>query len=54
MANKIYKKKTNIDEFCRLYIVILLYVFYFPRTSRSFSSFLLKVLENLDALDVYN
>jgi len=53
LGNKVYRKK-NVDELCRLYILLLLYVFFFPRTSRTFSSFLFKVLDNLDALDGYN
>ena len=37
-----------------MYILLLLYVFFLPRTSRTFSSFPFKVLDNLDALDGYN
>jgi len=47
-------KVVDVDEFCRLYILLLLYVFFLPRTSKTFSSFPFKVLDNLDALDGYN
>jgi len=51
--DKVYRKK-NVDEFCRLCIHILLYVFFLPRTSRTFSLFPFNVLYNLDALNAYN
>jgi len=53
LGNKVYRKK-NVDEICRLYILLLLYVFFLLRTSRTFSSFPFKVLDILDALDGYN
>jgi len=49
LRNQVYREK-NVDEFYRLYILLLLYVFFFPRTSRTFSSFPFKVLDNLYAL----
>jgi len=54
LDDKNYRKKKNIDDFCRLYIVVALCVFYFPRTSKSFSFFPFKVLENLYALHYTN
>ena len=44
----------NVDDFVRLYILLGLYVFYVPRTSRTFTSFAFKCLDNLDALQLYN
>jgi len=54
LGDKKFRKKKNVDDFWRLYILVALCVFYLPRTSRTFPSFPFKLLDNLNALHVYN
>jgi len=54
LEEKNLNRKKNVDDFVRLYILLGLCVFYVPRTSRTFTSFAFKCLDNLDALQLYN
>jgi len=49
-----YESKKNLDEFCRLYILLAFAIFYFPRTSRTVCTYLFYLLDNLEDLNVYN
>ena len=44
----------DVDNACRLYLLLCFTVFYFPRTSRIVSNMPFKVLDNLDNLSDYN
>jgi len=54
MRENNFNTKKNVDDFCRLYILLGLCVFYVSRTSRTFTSFAFKYLDNLDSLELYN
>lgn len=44
----------DIEDFCRIYILLTFAVFYFPRTTATVSSIPFKLLDNLDSLHMYN
>ena len=44
----------DVDNACRLYLLLFFSVFYFPRTSRTVSNMPFKDLDNLDNLSDYN
>ena len=46
--------KKHVDDFCRLYILLAFVVFYFPRTSRTVSTYPFNLLDSLEDLNVYN
>ena len=54
LEDKNLNRNKNVDDFVRLYILLGLYVFYVPRTFKTFTSFVFKCLDNLDALQLYN
>ena len=41
------QEEDNVDNYCRLYILLLFSVFYFPRTSRTVTTFPFSLLDNL-------
>jgi len=53
MTDEKFRMRENVDDFCMLYLLLSL-VFYFPRSYKNFCSFPFRVLDNLDALHVYN
>jgi len=50
---KINRKK-NVDDFCRLYILLAFAFFYFPRTSSIVCTYPFNLLDSLEDLHVYN
>jgi len=46
--------KKHVDDFRRLYILLAFTVFYFPRTSKTVSTYLFNLLDSLEDLNVYN
>jgi len=44
----------DVDNVSRLYLLLCLSVFYFPRTSRAVTNMPFKILDNLDNLSDYN
>jgi len=47
-------EEDHVGNYCRLYILFLFVVFYFPRTSRIVSSFPFNLLDNLECLHMWN
>jgi len=47
-------EEENVHNYVRLYILFLLAVIYFPRTSRTISSFSFILLDNLESLHLWN
>ena len=47
-------REENVDDFCRLYILLAFCTFYFPRSSRTITIVLFFYLDNLDNLYIYN
>ena len=41
------QEEDNVDNYCRLYILLVFSVFYFPRTSRTVTTFPFSLLDNL-------
>jgi len=54
MSDEKFRLRQNVDDFCRLYILVSFVVFYFPRSYKNFCSFPFRLLDNLDALHMYN
>jgi len=48
------EEEDNVDNYYRLYILLLFSVFYFPRTSRTVSTFPFTLLDNLQSLHMWN
>ena len=48
------QEEDNVDNYCRLYILLLFSVFYFPRTSRTVTTFPFSLLDNLQSLHLWN
>ena len=44
----------DVDNACKLYLLLYFPVFYFPRTSKTVTNMPFKVLDNLDNLSDYN
>ena len=44
----------DVDNVCRLYILVCFAVLYFPRNSRTISNIPFSVLDNIDRLSTYN
>jgi len=44
----------DVDNVCRLYILVCFAVLYFPRNSRTISNISFSVLDNIDRLSTYN
>jgi len=47
-------EEDNVHNYCRLYILLVFSIFYFPRISRAVSSFPFSLLENLEMLNLWN
>jgi len=47
-------EEDSVDNYYRLYILLLFAVFYFPRTSRTVCSFPFNLLDNLECLHMWN
>ena len=47
-------REENVDDFCRLYILLAFCTFYFPRSSRTITTVPFACLDNLDNLYIYN
>ena len=47
-------REENVDDFCRLYILLSFCNFYFPRSSRIITTIPFACLDNLDNLYIYN
>jgi len=54
LNDKKLNSKKNVDDFCRLYILLAFVVFYFPRTTRTVCTFLFYLLDSLEDLHLYN
>jgi len=48
------EEEDNVDNYCRLYILLLFSVFYFPRTFRTVTTFPFRLLDNLQSLHRWN
>ena len=48
------KKDENVKDFCRLYIILVLGMFYFPRSSITINAFPFHLLQNVHNLNMYN
>jgi len=44
----------NVHNYCRLYILLVFSAFYFPRTSRTVSTFPSSLIDNLESLHLWN
>ena len=47
-------KDENVEDFCRLYIILALGTFYFPRASITINAFPFNLLQNVHNLNMYN
>jgi len=47
-------KDKNVEDFCRLYIILALGTFYFPRSSITINAFPFNLLQNVHNLNMYN
>ena len=54
MSDEKFRVRQNVDDFCRLTILLSFVVFYFPRSYKNIRSFPFRLLDNLDALHMYN
>jgi len=48
------KKDKNVEDFCRLYIILAFGTFYFPRSSITIKAFPFHLLQNVHNLNMYN
>jgi len=48
------QEEDNVVNYCRLYILLVFLVFYFPRTSRTVTTFPFSLLDNLRSLHLWN
>lgn len=52
---KHFQEEDDVDNFCRLYILLAFFVFYFPRTKyKSLRNLALPLLDNMDDLHKFN
>jgi len=54
LNDKKLNSKKNVDDFCRIYILLAFVVFYFPRTTRSACIYPFYSLDSLEDLHLYN
>jgi len=47
-------KDENVEDFCRLYIILALGTFYFPRSSITINALLFHLLQNVHNLNMFN
>jgi len=48
------QEEDNVDNYCRLCILLVFSVFYFPRTSRIVTTFPFSLLDNLQSIHMWN
>ena len=47
-------KDENVEDFCRMYIILALGTFYFPRSSITINALSFHLLQNVHNLNMYN